>query len=111
MDAENATRVTAMRPDLLTETRGITQVANGQQLSGDPLIAVEGSNWLFRGGDQVFLIHHIPLLLLLASLAYDLKRRGTAAACYVTPYVHFVRTTLITDLAELFVQLGQSIDY
>ena len=47
MDAENATCVTAMRPDLLTETCGITQVANGQRLSGDPLIAVEGSNWLF----------------------------------------------------------------
>ena len=100
MDAENATCVAAMRPNLLTETSGITQVANGQRLRGNPLIPVEGSNRLLWCGNQVFLIYHITLLLLLAALSYDLERTGKAIACYIIPYINGMSIEFWKDSTE-----------
>lgn len=71
MDSEDSPGVPSMWPYFLSETGGVAQVLNGKVVSRDPLVTVEGSDWLLWGRDQILLIHWV-FIRLLTAFSYDL---------------------------------------
>ena len=71
MDPKNATSVSSMRSNLLTETRGQPRVLDGQLLLVNPLVAMKRGNGLFRSGNEVLFVHGL-VVGLFASFSGDL---------------------------------------
>ena len=72
MDPEDSSGVSSVRSDLLSEAGRESGVLDGQGRLGDPLFAVESSDRLLGGGDQVLLVQRL-VVSLLAPLARHLK--------------------------------------
>ena len=71
VDPKYSPCVSTMWSNLLSETRGVAAVLDGQFFLSDPFVPMEGSDWLFWRGYQVFLIY-TAIFLVLASLSYNL---------------------------------------
>lgn len=75
MDSKDATSVTAMGAHLLAKAGGQASILDGQVLGPQPLIPVESSDGLLRGGNQVFLVVGVVIGLFTA-FANHLKEEG-----------------------------------
>ena len=72
MDSEDSSGVSSVRSDLLSEAGRESGVLDGQGRLGYPLFAVESSDRLLGGGDQVLLVQRL-VVSLLTPLARHLK--------------------------------------
>ena len=72
MDSEDSSGVSSVRSDLLSEAGRESGVLDGQGRLGYPLFAVESSDRLLGGGDQVLLVQRL-VVSLLAPLARHLS--------------------------------------
>lgn len=57
MNAENASGVSAMRSNFLSEARRQSGISDGQHTFRNPLITMKRCDWLLRCGDQILFIH------------------------------------------------------
>ena len=91
MYTEDSPRVSPMWADLLSETSGHAGIFNGEVSGRYPLISVVGSDGLFRGGNQVLLIHRF-VIGLLATLANDLQQESNklSSHCCLSRKMEFI---------------------
>ena len=73
MDPKNATSVSTMRSNLLTETRGQPRVLDGQLFLVNPLVTMKRGNGLFGCSNEVLLVHGL-VVGLFTSFSGDLVK-------------------------------------
>lgn len=80
---EDASGVSSMGANLLTEARGDATILDGEILGGNPLVTVKGSNGLLRGSNQVLLLK-ASLICFLTPFANHLQKRTTTLAWFTS---------------------------